>query len=99
MDGIGDVVARVVVGGVLVCCIVNEGLYGFGFVVRCGLDAFEGDVVVLVMVDGFDDLCDVLLYYCVLEVGYDCAFGLCFMLGVVVIDYLWLKLTINWFVN
>jgi dolichol-phosphate mannosyltransferase len=77
----------------------NEGQHGFGFAVRCGLDAFSGDAVVLVMADGSDDPRDVVLYYRVLEAGYDCAFGSRFMPGAVVRDYPRLKLWINRIVN
>ena len=70
----------------------TTGPHGFGFAVRRGLDAFEGDAVVLVMADGSDDPRDVVLYYRVLEAGYDCAFGSRFMPGAVVSDYPRLKL-------
>jgi dolichol-phosphate mannosyltransferase len=98
-DGTGEVVARVAAGDPRVRCVVNDGPHGFGFAVRRGLDAFEGDAVVLVMADGSDDPRDVLLYYRVLEAGYDCAFGSRFMPGAVVTDYPGLKLTINRLVN
>jgi dolichol-phosphate mannosyltransferase len=93
------VVARVAEAGAPVRCVHNEGPHGFGFAVRRGLDAFDGDAVVLVMADGSDDPRDVLLYYRVLEAGYDCAFGSRFMPGAVVTDYPRLKLRINRLVN
>jgi dolichol-phosphate mannosyltransferase len=95
-DGTADVVTRC---GAPVRCVTNEGPHGFGFAVRRGLDAFEGDAVVIAMADGSDDPRDVLLYYRVLEAGYDCAFGSRFMPGAVVNDYPRLKLTINRVVN
>jgi dolichol-phosphate mannosyltransferase len=98
-DGTADVVARVAAGGARVRCVVNDGPHGFGFAIRRGLEVFEGDAVVLVMADGSDDPRDVLLYYRVLEAGYDCAFGSRFMPGAVVTDYPALKLTINRLVN
>jgi dolichol-phosphate mannosyltransferase len=99
-DGTGQIVARVAEeAGVPIRCVVNEGPHGFGFAVRRGLEAFEGDAVVLVMADGSDDPRDVVLYYRVLEAGYDCAFGSRFMPGAVVRDYPRLKLTINRVVN
>ena len=54
---------------------------GFGFAVRAGLDRFTGDAVAIVMADGSDDPQDLVLYYRVLEAGYDCAFGSRFMRG------------------
>jgi dolichol-phosphate mannosyltransferase len=77
----------------------HEGAHGFGFAVRKGLEEFKGDAVVIVMADGSDDPRDVVLYYRVLEAGYDCAFGSRFMPGAVVHDYPRLKLGINRIVN
>jgi len=88
-DGTADVVEAV---GGPVRCIRNDGPHGFGFAVRYGLEHFEGDAVVIVMADGSDDPRDVVLYYRVLEAGYDCAFGSRFMPGAVVSDYPRLKL-------
>jgi dolichol-phosphate mannosyltransferase len=98
-DGTAEVVARVAAGGAPIRCVTNDGPHGFGFAVRRGLEAFAGDAVVIVMADGSDDPRDVVLYYRVLEAGYDCAFGSRFMPGAVVTDYPRLKLTINRLVN
>ncbi|MBE2317436.1 glycosyltransferase family 2 protein [Solirubrobacter sp. CPCC 204708] len=95
-DGTGAVVEAV---GGRVRCVRNDGPHGFGFAVRYGLERFEGDAVVIVMADGSDDPRDVVLYYRVLEAGYDCAFGSRFMPGAVVRDYPRLKLLINRVVN
>ena len=94
-DGTGDVVASVAAEEPRVRCVRNEAPNGFGFAVRKGLEAFSGDAVVIVMADGSDDPRDVVLYYRVLEAGYDCAFGSRFMPGAVVHDYPRLKLAIN----
>jgi dolichol-phosphate mannosyltransferase len=72
---------------------------GFGHAVRAGLDRYDGDAVAIVMADGSDDPADLVLYYRVLEVGYDCAFGSRFMPGGGVVDYPRLKLVINRLVN
>jgi dolichol-phosphate mannosyltransferase len=72
---------------------------GFGLAVRAGLDRFEGDAVAILMADGSDDPHDLVLYYRVLERGYDCAFGSRFMPGAVVEDYPKLKLLINRLAN
>ena len=77
----------------------NEAPNGFGFAVRAGLESFRGDAVVIVMADGSDDPRDVVLYYRVLEAGYDCAFGSRFMPGAQVHDYPRLKLLMNRVVN
>lgn len=96
-DGTADVVTGI--GSPRVRCVRNDGTHGFGFAVRHGLEHFDGDAVVLVMADGSDDPRDVVLYYRVLEAGYDCAFGSRFMPGAVVRDYPRLKLWINRIVN
>ncbi len=53
----------------------NPGPQGFGRAIRCGLDAFTGDAVVLVMADDSDDPEDVIQYYYILRDKADCAFG------------------------
>jgi dolichol-phosphate mannosyltransferase len=98
-DGTGDVVAKVSAEDPRVRCVRNEGSHGFGFAVRKGLEEFRGDAVVIVMADGSDDPRDVVLYYRVLEAGYDCAFGSRFMPGAVVRDYPRFKLGMNRIVN
>ncbi len=98
-DGTGAVVGRVAADEPRVRCVRNDGAHGFGYAVRAGLDAFTGDAVVLVMADGSDDPRDVVLYYRVLQAGYDCAFGSRFMPGAVVRDYPPVKRLINRVVN
>ena len=44
-----------------------------------GSSVFTGDAVAIVMADGSDDPDDLVLYFRVLEAGYDCAFGSRFM--------------------
>jgi dolichol-phosphate mannosyltransferase len=72
---------------------------GFGFAVRAGLEVFDGDAVAIVMADGSDDPSDLILYYELLEEGYDCAFGSRFVPGATVTDYPRIKLVINRIVN
>ena len=72
---------------------------GFGHAVRAGLERFTGDAVAIVMADASDDPRDLVLYYRVLEAGYDCAFGSRFMPGGGVVDYPRLKLVLNRLVN
>jgi dolichol-phosphate mannosyltransferase len=52
-----------------------------------------------VMADGSDDPSDLVLYYELLEEGYDCAFGSRFLPGATITDYPRLKLVINRIVN
>jgi dolichol-phosphate mannosyltransferase len=98
-DGTADAVARVTATDARVRCVRNDGPHGFGYAVRKGLELFTGDAVVVVMADGSDDPRDVVLYYRVLQAGYDCAFGSRFMPGAVVHDYPRFKLGINRLVN
>jgi dolichol-phosphate mannosyltransferase len=72
---------------------------GFGFAVRAGLDAFEGDAVAIVMADGSDDPLDLVLYFRVFEAGYDCAFGSRFIPGAEVTGYPLLKRLLNRLAN
>jgi dolichol-phosphate mannosyltransferase len=98
-DGTAGVVATAADGDLRVEVVRNDGPHGFGHAVRTGLERYTGDAVVIVMADGSDDPRDVVLYYRVLQAGYDCAFGSRFMPGAVVTDYPWLKRIINRAVN
>jgi dolichol-phosphate mannosyltransferase len=98
-DGTAAAVVRVAAADDRVRCVRNDGAHGFGYAVRKGLEQFTGDAVVIAMADGSDDARDVVLYYRVLEAGYDCAFGSRFMPGAVVRDYPRFKWCINRAVN
>ncbi len=98
-DGTGEVVACVAESHPSIRTLRSPYPNGFGFAVRAGLDAFSGDAVAIVMADGSDEPRDLVLYYRVLEAGYDCAFGSRFMPGGAVTDYPWPKLVLNRLVN
>jgi dolichol-phosphate mannosyltransferase len=98
-DGTAEVVARVAAADARVRCIRNPHPNGFGYAVRAGLEVYAGDAVAIVMADGSDDPDDLVLYYRVLEAGYDCAFGSRFMPGATVTNYPRVKLWINRVVN
>ena len=70
----------------------NEGPHGFGRAVTKGLDAMQGDAVVIMMADASDDCRDVVRYWETLNEGWDAVFGSRFVKGGGVIDYPWLKL-------
>jgi dolichol-phosphate mannosyltransferase len=72
---------------------------GFGHAVRAGLELYEGDAVAIMMADLSDSPRDLVLYYRVLEQGYDCAFGTRFGSGGRVLGYPRLKLVLNRIVN
>jgi dolichol-phosphate mannosyltransferase len=76
-------------------CIANARPNGFGNAIHSGLDEFRGDAVCIVMADASDDAGDVVAYWRTIESGYDCAFGSRFMRGAKVVDYPWLKLSLN----
>jgi dolichol-phosphate mannosyltransferase len=80
-------------------CVRSHHARGYGLAVRAGLDRFEGDAVAILMGDGSDDPEDLLLYYRLLERGYDCAFGSRFMPGGEVRGYPLPKLLLNRAVN
>jgi dolichol-phosphate mannosyltransferase len=72
---------------------------GFGLAVRCGLQAFQGDSVAIVMADGSDSPTDVVAFYQKLQEGYDCVFGSRFVPGGKAIDYPLHKKIINRMAN
>jgi dolichol-phosphate mannosyltransferase len=72
---------------------------GFGNAVRAGLETFTGDAVAIMMADLSDSPRDLVLYYRVLEQGYDCAFGTRFGSGGRTYDYPKVKLILNRLVN
>jgi dolichol-phosphate mannosyltransferase len=98
-DGTAGAVARVSDDDPRVRCIRSPYPAGFGYAVRAGLETFTGDAVAIMMSDGSDDPGDLILYYRVLEAGYDCAFGSRFMPGATVVDYPRPKLIVNRIVN
>jgi dolichol-phosphate mannosyltransferase len=73
----------------------NPGPHGFGYAVRCGLDAAQGDAVAIVMADGSDDPNDLVTYYGILRDRAECAFGSRFMSASTVEHYPRFKLLIN----
>ncbi len=77
----------------------NHGEHGFGCAVIAGINAAQGDAVVIMMADESDDCRDVVRYWKLLNEGWDCVFGSRFMPGGGVIDYPWLKLRINRLAN
>lgn len=77
----------------------NASAHGFGHAVRCGLDAFTGDAVVIVMADGSDSPDDVVRYFYVLRDRAECAFGSRFLPGSEVVGYPLFKLVINRLAN
>jgi len=98
-DGTAAVVEGIAARHPQVRCLPSPFRNGFGFAVRAGLDAFEGDAVAIVMADGSDSPDDLVAYQRLLEEGYECAFGSRFMRGSRVIDYPRYKLVLNRIVN
>jgi dolichol-phosphate mannosyltransferase len=72
---------------------------GFGHAIRAGLDLYEGDAVAIMMADMSDSPSDLVLYYRLLEAGYDCAFGTRFGRGGRTYNYPKFKLVLNRIVN
>jgi len=75
--------------------IQNPGPHGFGRAITRGLDAMNGDAVVIMMADESDDCRDVVRYWGELNRGIDCVFGSRFVKGGGVIDYPWIKYRLN----
>jgi dolichol-phosphate mannosyltransferase len=98
-DGTGDVVHAISEHNPNVRCVRSHLPPGFGYAVRAGLELYTGDAVVIMMADLSDSPKDLILYYRVLEEGYDCAFGTRFGPGGRTLDYPRLKLVLNRIVN
>lgn len=79
--------------------VPNSGPNGFGRAVVRGLDRISGDAAVIMMADESDDCRDVVRYWEELNKGYDCVFGSRFMKSGGVIDYPFIKLTLNRLAN
>jgi dolichol-phosphate mannosyltransferase len=98
-DGTAAAIEAFAVGHPQVRCLTSPYRNGFGFAVRAGLEAFEGDAVAIVMADGSDSPHDLVAYQRLLEDGYECAFGSRFLPGSTVTDYPRSKLIMNRIVN
>jgi dolichol-phosphate mannosyltransferase len=98
-DGTAAVVERLAAEHPQVRCLPSPYRNGFGFAVRAGLEAFEGDAVAIVMADGSDGPEDLVSYSRLLEEGYECAFGSRFVHGSKVTEYPRSKLIMNRIVN
>jgi dolichol-phosphate mannosyltransferase len=98
-DETAAVVGRIAAEHPQVRCLPSPYENGFGFAVRAGLEAFEGDAVAIVMADGSDSPEDIVSYQRLLEEGYECAFGSRFVHGATVLDYPRSKLIMNRIVN
>lgn len=92
-------VAQLARGDPRIKCIRSPYRSGFGFAVKAGLEAYNGDAVAIMMADGSDSANDLVSYYRLLEAGYDCAFGSRFIAGGRTEDYPKLKLILNRIVN
>ena len=75
--------------------VENQGQHGFGYAVRCGLDAFTGDAVAIMMADGSDSPEDLVRYFYIVRDRAECAFGSRFIAGGRVEDYPRFKLIVN----
>lgn len=79
--------------------VKNVGENGFGRAIQCGFENSTGDAVVVMMADESDDCRDVVRYWEKLNEGYHCVMGSRFVKGGGVIDYPFIKWTINRLAN
>lgn len=98
-DGTAALLERMAAANPRLRSLRNPYPRGYGFAIRAGLEAAQGDAIAIVMADGSDDPLDLVLYYRVLEAGYDCAFGSRFMPGATVTGYPLLKRLLNRIAN
>jgi len=98
-DGTAAVVDAIAQQDTNVRCVRSPLPPGFGHAVRAGLQLYTGDAVAVMMADLSDAPHDLVLYYRVLEQGYDCAFGTRFGSGGHTYGYPRVKLIMNRIVN
>jgi dolichol-phosphate mannosyltransferase len=98
-DGTAAAVAAIADWNTRIRCVRSHLPPGFGHAVRAGLDVYSGDAVAIMMADLSDSPRDLVLYYRVLQQGYDCAFGTRFGNGGRTVDYPRAKLLLNRIVN
>ena len=98
-DGTGDLVREIAEQRPTVRCERSHLPPGFGHAVRAGLDLYNGDAVAIMMADLSDSPKDLVMYYHLLEQGFDCAFGTRFGRGGTTHDYPRVKLILNRLVN
>ena len=98
-DGTEAVVRREMAQNANVRLITRVPPRGFGRAVRTGVEAAEGDVIVIYMADLSDDPEDVVAYYRKIQEGYDCVYGSRFLRGSHVENYPRFKLLVNRVVN
>jgi dolichol-phosphate mannosyltransferase len=98
-DGTADIVRAIAGQNPRVRCVRSRLPPGFGHAVRAGLELYTGDAVAIMMADLSDSPRDLVLYYRVLEQGYDCAFGTRFGSGGHTEGYPPFKLVMNRVVN
>ena len=98
-DGTGELVQSLAARYPNVRCVRSQLPSGFGHAVRAGLAVYSGDAVAIMMADLSDSPTDLVLYYRVLEQGYDCAFGTRFGNGGRTVGYPRLKLVLNRIAN
>jgi dolichol-phosphate mannosyltransferase len=99
-DGTAELVRSLAAEHPTIRCKRSHRPPGFGYAVRSGLDLYTGDAVAIMMADLSDSPKDLVLYFRLLEQGYDCAFGSRFgQGGGRVYDYPRFKLVLNRFVN
>jgi len=79
--------------------VQNSGPHGFGYAVRMGLDAFQGEAVAIMMADGSDSPDDLVRYFYILRDRAECAFGSRFLPGSRVENYPRFKLVVNRLAN
>jgi dolichol-phosphate mannosyltransferase len=98
-DGTGELMRELASEYPTVRCERSHLPPGFGHAIRAGLDLYTGDAVAIMMADLSDSPRDLVLYFRLLEQGYDCAFGTRFGRGGTVRGYPRVKLILNRIVN
>lgn len=99
VDNTPHVISELIAGNARIRSVDRRPPRGFGRAIRAGIDAAQGDVVIMYMSDASDDPGDVVRYYSEICNGYDCVFGSRFIKGSSVSNYPFVKLVVNRIVN
>jgi dolichol-phosphate mannosyltransferase len=99
-DATGDLLAKLAARIPTLRVVTNPPPNGFGFAVRKGLETFSGEAVAIYMADASDSPNDLVRFFRTMEQkNVDCVFGSRFMRGARVVDYPWVKYTLNRLAN
>lgn len=79
--------------------VSNNPPHGIGNAIKCGLDEYKGDYVIVAMADASDDPKDMVSFVREIQKGFDCCFGSRWQNGAIVKNYPRFKFILNRLTN